>query len=326
MHRVMLDVPADEVSAVFGDGTRVQVGGSESIAVMTYSILGRDPVSGEVGAGVQSAWYSSVGLLWVEAGVGAVASQAIGERAAGHLALEMTGTGSTPAQVIAALVAGDATPTVRQLGVIDLASPAAAFTGSDCVPNADHHIGVDCVAQANMMTNAGVPQAMVATFEGTSGDLTDRLLAALDAAQALGGDFRGMQSAGLIVRTGARGTPIWRTAVVEARVDDDPEPLAELRRLTAMSRLYRKANVSLERLAAGDHAGAVETARAVCSGLPDDPNVRLRLGMTLATAGDPEGGAILRAMVERSDQWLSYARSLCLRYDIDTTPILDVLA
>jgi uncharacterized Ntn-hydrolase superfamily protein len=290
---------------------------------MTYSILGRDPTTGEVGAAVQSAWYSSAGVLWVDAGVGAAASQAIGERAHGHLALEMTRAGSTPAQVIASLIAGDATPTVRQLGVLDVTSAPAAFTGSDCVPDADHQVGVDCVAQANMMANPGVPQAMVATFESTSGDLPDRLLAALDAAQALGGDFRGMQSAGLIVRTGERGAPVWSTAVVDVKVDDDPDPLPELRRLAGLSRLYRTANVSLERLAAGDHTAAIRAARDAHARLPDDPNVRLRLGMVLAAVGVSEGTEILRTLDGKSGKWRAYARGLCLHYKIDPSPIIE---
>lgn len=293
---------------------------------MTYSILGRDPTTGVVGAAVQSAVYSSGGgVVSAEAGVGAVATQAIGERAFGHLGLEMITSGSTPTQVVAALVAGDATPGVRQIGIIDLASRPAAFTGSDCVPNAGHEAGVDCVAQANMMASPGVPQAMVAAFQTTAGDLTDQLLAALDAAQALGGDFRGMQSAGLIVRTGERGTPLWKTALVNVRVDDHPEPLTELRRLAGLSRVYRNFNVPLERLAAGDHAGAVETAKELCSRLVDDPNARIRLGLALAVGGDPEGAEILGAMAEQSDKWLAYVRALCLRYRIDPNPILDGL-
>ena len=136
---------------------------------MTYSILGRDPATGDVGGAVQSAWYSSgAGVVWAEAGVGAAATQAIGERAFGPLSLQMMTTGATPTQVIAALVAGDATPGVRQIGVIDLASTPTAFTGTDCVPHAEHQAGVNCVAQANMMTNPGVPQAMVAAFETTA--------------------------------------------------------------------------------------------------------------------------------------------------------------
>lgn len=293
---------------------------------MTYSILGRDPATGDVGAAVQSAWYSSgAGVLWAEAGVGAVATQAIGEPAFGHLGLQMMTAGSAPAQVVAGLVAGDATPSVRQIGVIDLASTPAAFTGSDCVPDAGHQAGVDCVAQANMMANPGVPQAMVAAFETAAGDLTDRLLAALDAAQAQGGDFRGMQSAGLIVRTGERGAPAWKTALANVRVDDHPEPLAELRRLAGLSRVYRNYNVALERLSAGDHSGAVEAARELCSRVVGDLNARTRLGLTLAAGGDPEGVEILVTMAEQSDKWLAYVRSLCVRYDIDSKPILDAL-
>jgi hypothetical protein len=134
--------------------------------------------------------------------------------------------------------------------------------------------------------------------------------------------FRGMQSAGLVVRTGERGTPAWSTAVVNVRVDDHPAPLAELRRLAQLSLVYRKANVPLERLAAGDNAGAVEAARDLCSQVGDDPNARIRLGMTLAVAGDPKGSEILAAMAEQSDQWLAYVRALCVRYHIDPRPIL----
>jgi hypothetical protein len=182
------------------------------------------------------------------------------------------------------------------------------------------------VSQANMMTNPGVPEAMVAAFEATSGPLTDRLLATLDAAQAMGGDFRGMQSAGLIVRTGPRGAPTWQTTVVHVRVDDHPDPLAELRRLAELSRAYRHLHDPLERLAAGDHAGAVVTARELALRLDHDPNVRLRLGLTLAATGDPEGAQILAAMTGHSDKWLAYLRGLCVRYDINPEPVLAALA
>ncbi len=291
---------------------------------MTYSILGRDPATGQVGGAVQSVWYSSGGggLIWVEAGVGAVATQAIGDRAFGHLGLQMITAGWTPTQVVDALVAGDASPSVRQIGVIDVDSTPAAFTGSDCVPDAEQAISVDCVAQANMMAGPGVPQAMVAAFDTAPGALDERLLAALDAAQAVGGDFRGMQSAGLTVRTGARGTPAWKTAVVNVRVDDDPEPLGELRRLAGLTRAYRFANLSMERLAADDHAGAVDAARQLCAHVVNDPNARMRLGLVLVAAGDPEGAEILSEMARQNDKWLAYVRSLCIFYEIDHESIL----
>jgi hypothetical protein len=134
-----------------------------------------------------------------------------------------------------------------------------------------------------------------------------------------------MQSAGLIVRSGERGAPAWRTALADARVDDHPEPVAELRRLAGLSRAHRNHNLALERLAGGDHAGAVEAARELCSRLVGDPNARLRLGLTLAADGDPEGAEILAVMAERSGKWLAYARALCLRHHIDPDPILDDL-
>lgn len=261
-------------------------------------------------------------MIWVEAGVGAVATQAMGERAFGPQGLQMMAEGSPPDQVVATLMAADSTPSLRQIGVIDSRSTPAAHTGADCVPDAAQQIGLDCVAQANMMANPGVPQAMVTTFESTSGDLAQRLLAALDAAQARGGDFRGMQSAGLVVRTGARGTPPWETTVVNVRVDDDPEPLAELRRLATLTRISRGWNVPLERLAAGDQLGAIESARGLCADLPDDLDIRVRLGLALAASGHTEGTAILADLVQQSAKWLAYIRTLCLRYGIDPEPIL----
>ena len=222
---------------------------------MTYSIVARDDAAGQVGAAVQSAWYLSAGVILVEAGVGAIVSQAMSERAFAHQGLDMIRAGSTPSDAIAALMAGDTMPAIRQLGAIDVSSPPAAFTGTSCVPHAGTSARVDCVAQANMMEHSGVPQAMVAAFEA-SGDLAARLLAALDAAQALGGDFRGMQSAGLVVRAGEQDTPVWSAAVVDVRVDDHPEPLRELRRLVELTRVYQEFNMTLARLAAGDHDGA----------------------------------------------------------------------
>jgi hypothetical protein len=114
--------------------------------------------------------------------------------------------------------------------------------------------------------------------------------------------------------------------VVNVSVDDHPEPLGELRRLTELSLVYRTANVPLERLAAGDGAGAIAAARELCSRLGNDPNARLRLGLVLAAEGDPDGKEILAAMAKQSAKWLAYVRGLCLRYEIDPGPILASLA
>lgn len=285
-------------------------------------MVARDPATGQVGAAVLTAAYSSgAGVIWAEAGVGAVATQAMTERAFGHLGLEMLRAGSTPVQAVAALVAGDGTPDIRQLGVIDLGSPPAAFTGADCVPNAEDHAGVDCVAQANMMEHSGVPEAMVAAFETSTGELWRRLLVVVDAAQAMGGDFRGMQSAGLVVRAGERGVPAWTTAIVNVRVDDHPEPLRELGRLAELTSVYRHMNVPLERIASGDYEGALESARMMSDTAPADPNLQMRLGLSLLAAGEPEGGKILAGLAAKNDKWEILMRRTLQRYGIDPSAL-----
>jgi uncharacterized Ntn-hydrolase superfamily protein len=229
----------------------------------------------------------------------------------------MLKAGSIPVQPVAALKAGDGTPDIRQLGVIDLGSPPAALTGADCVPHAEDQAGVDCVAQANMMEHAGVPRAMVSAFETSTGELWSRLLVALDAAQAMGGDFRGMQSAGLVVRAGERGAPAWTTAIVNVRVDDHSEPLRELGRLAELTSVYRHINVPFERIACGDYQGALESARTMSDAAPDDPNLQMRLGLALLAAGQSEGGKILAGLAAKNDKWVILMRRTLQRYGID---------
>ena len=281
---------------------------------------------GELGAAVQSAWYgTAAGVLLVERGVGAAVSQAMGERAFAHHGLELLAGGSTPASAVAAVMDRAQSRTLSQIALIDIDSPAAAHTGGDCIPHAGHHIGVDCAAQANMMTNPGVPDAMVAAFESTTGDLADRLLAALDAAQRLGGDFRGMQSAGLIVRTADRSAPEWNGTVIDVRVDDHAEPLRELRRLVGLNRVQHSMNEPLRRLAAGDPEAAVSVARHLHDQAPGDTNVRMRLGLALLAAGDAEGKEILTRLAAVDERWLTYAQRSLERHGVDPVPLLERL-
>jgi uncharacterized Ntn-hydrolase superfamily protein len=279
---------------------------------VTYSIVGRDRVSGQIGGAVQSAAFSSgAGTLWVDAGIGAIATQAFTERSFGPLGLEMLTVGWTPRQVIAAVLAGDAHPAVRQLGVIDLEAPAASMTGEDCVPEAGHCVAEDCAAQANMMANRGVPQAMVTAFERCDGDVGARLLSALDAAQETGGDFRGMQSAGLTVREGERGVASWKSAVFNLRVDDSDKPLVELRRLVGLTRTYRRFNQPLELLAEGDTEAALTVAEEIVSTLPDKTEPKLRLAIALQRSGrTADARSLLRAITAQDQRWLTYVDNL----------------
>ena len=291
---------------------------------MTSSIVARDPAAGQIGAAVQSAWFgTATGVLLVEPGVGAAVSQAMGERAFAHRALELRAEGRSSADALSAVMSDEPNRARSQVALIDLDDLPVVYTGADCIPHADDFVGLDCSAQSNMMQNPGVPEAMVSAFEASNRDLVSRLLDALDAAQELGGDFRGVQSAGLVVRTASRDTPVWNSTVMDLRVDDHPDPLHELRRLAELNRLYRWMNQVFVRLAAGDVDGAVTVARRAWDSLPTDPNVQMRYAVALLAGGDQQGAAILSRLASANEHWITYARRTLQRYGIDSDPLLE---
>jgi uncharacterized Ntn-hydrolase superfamily protein len=206
---------------------------------MTYSIVARDPKTGQLGVAVQSHFFG-VGRLaqWAEPGAGAVATQSFVEPSYGFRGLELMRAGRSAPDILEELLAADPAADARQVGMIDAAGRTAVHTGAGCVAAAGSRSSEQVVAQANMMERASSWEAMVDAYEGASGDLTDRLLAALDAAEAEGGDIRGRQSAViLVVAAEASGEP-WKDVVVDVRVDDHPRPLDELRRLVDVSRVW----------------------------------------------------------------------------------------
>ncbi|MGA9116913.1 MAG: DUF1028 domain-containing protein [Bacteroidota bacterium] len=226
--------------------------------VHTYSIVARDPATGEMGAAVQSHWFSVGSLvLWGEAGVGVVATQSFVDPAYGPAGLELLKAGRTAPDALRGLVASDPREGIRQVAMVDAAGNAAAHTGSGCIPEAGHAVGNGYSVQANLMLHPTVCSAMARAFETAQGDLALRMLAALEAAEAEGGDIRGRQSAAiLIVRGRATGRP-WEDRVMDLRVEDHPDPLVELRRLADLHRGY-------ERMNAGDRAlesGRIPQAR-----------------------------------------------------------------
>ena len=188
---------------------------------------------------VQSHFFG-VGRLcpFVRAGVGAVATQASVDPGYGPLGLGLLEAGKDPAQALAALVAGDPSSFSRQVAMVDATGKVAAHTGDKCIAEAAHITGDGWSVQANMMTTTGVPEAMAEAFQGSSGTLVERILAALDAAEEAGGDIRGRQSAALLVAPGERGGVVGADRTWDLRVDDNPEPLAELRRLVKIKRAY----------------------------------------------------------------------------------------
>jgi len=191
--------------------------------VHTFSIVARDPDTGELGVAVQSHWFS-VGpiVAWAEAGVGAVATQSFVDPSYGKLGLDLMRAGKSGPDALKSLTAGDEGREVRQVAMIDAQGRVDAWTGKNDIQAAGHIVGKNYSVQANLMLNDKVWPAMSAAFENTKGDLVERMLAALDAAQSAGGDIRGKQSAALIVVTGKPTGQAWKDRIFDLRVDDSP--------------------------------------------------------------------------------------------------------
>jgi uncharacterized Ntn-hydrolase superfamily protein len=269
----------------------------------TYSIVARDPETGEVGVGVQSHWFA-VGPLcaWARAGVGAVATQSVVEPAYGPNALDLLAQGTGAEQALGELLAADPLAAVRQVAVIDTRGGLATHTGEACIAEAGHVAGEHWSCQANMMARATVPQAMSEAFAASSGPLADRLVAALLAAEGEGGDVRGRQSAALVVAA-AEGEP-WRKTV-DLRVDDHTAPLDELQRLRRLQRAYEMAGAADELMAAGRGQEAGELYRSASGLAPESDELLFWAGLALANAGDFDGGldAVRRAAAVQPN-WL----------------------
>ena len=198
---------------------------------MTYSIIAFDKKSKQFGIGVQT-HQPSVGAVvpWVRAGVGAVATQSLTNISFGPLGLELLASGLPAEKVLAALIASDEGQQHRQVAVVDAQGRAAAHTGAKCIPFFGHHVGEGYSVQANMMTKDTVPGAMSAAFEAAKGSLLQRIMLAMEAAEAEGGDIRGSQSAAIVVY-GSDDKPHWENRIADLRVDEHPDPIAELRRI-----------------------------------------------------------------------------------------------
>jgi uncharacterized Ntn-hydrolase superfamily protein len=225
--------------------------------VHTYSIVARDSATGQLGVAVQSHWFSVGPIVpFVEAGVGAVATQSFVEPGYGPLGLELMRAGKTADEALRALLAGDAHPEVRQVAFVDARGNVAVHTGDKAIEAAGHKEGRGYSVQANLMLKPTVPDAMARAYEASKGDLAERLLAALDAAQAEGGDIRGSQSAAIIVVNGNSSGKPWADKLFDLRVEDSKEPLKELRRLVHLARAYQHMNAGDEAVTRND----VETA------------------------------------------------------------------
>jgi uncharacterized Ntn-hydrolase superfamily protein len=239
--------------------------------VHTYSIVAYDPASGQLGVAVQSHWFSVGSIVpWAEAGVGAVATQSFVDPSYGKLGLDLMRTGKSAPDALKALLAGDDGRDVRQVAMIDTQGRVVAHTGAKDIAEAGHIVGKNYSVQANMMLNDKVWPAMSKAFENSKGDLAERMMAALEAAQEVGGDVRGKQSAALIVVTGKPTGRAWSDRIFDLRIDDHPEPIKELRRLVTLQRAYNHMNAGDLAVEKGDNDGALREYGAASKLVPDN--------------------------------------------------------
>ena len=288
---------------------------------MTYSIVAREPQTGELGVAVQSHWFGVGPLVpWARPGIGAVATQANINVAYGPAALELIGAGVGAADVVARLTAADSGADGRQLAVVDAHGGVAAHTGSACMAFAGHVTGDQVSCQANIMANERVWPRMLEAFTTAAGPLASRLLAALDAAEAAGGDVRGRQSAALLV---VPGEGEWWQTSVSLRVEDHPEPLVELRRLYEVHSAYELAGRGDEFTNEGRHEEAAVLYRQASELAPGNHELMFWSGLGIALAGDLDRGvALVREAIALQPGWAE----LLPRLSADVAPAAPAVA
>ena len=280
--------------------------------VHTYSIVARDEATGQIGVAVQSHWFSVGSIVtWAEAGVGAIATQSFVDPAYGPRGLDLMKSGLSAEQALDALLLVDEGRGVRQVAFVDTSGRVAAHTGAKCIEAAGHHVGEGFSVQANMMLNDEVVPAMAKAYESTEGDLAERLMAALEAAQSVGGDIRGKQSAAmLIVKSESTGRS-WADRVLELRIEDHPTPIVEMRRLLRVHRAYEHMNAGDLAVEHDDLELAMAEYGEAAELLPNNVEVQYWAAVTLATSGKlEEAMPIFRTVFAADPNWVELTRRL----------------
>jgi uncharacterized Ntn-hydrolase superfamily protein len=278
----------------------------------TFSIVSRDPKTGEIGVAVQSHWFGvGADVSWAEAGAGAVATQAFADPSYGPKGLELMRHGKSASEALKQLINADPREEARQVAMVDAKGRAAAHTGKRCMKYAGHKVGDGYSVQANMMLNNTVPSAMARMFERTRGDLADRMMAALEAAQKAGGDIRGKQSAAmLVVKAWSSGEP-WADRLVDLRVDDHPEPIVELRRLLSIARAYKHMNAGDVAIEKNDVENAMKEYNLAMRLAEDNMEMAFWSALALALKGNlSRAMPIFKKVFSADENWVELLKRL----------------
>ncbi len=280
--------------------------------VHTFSIVARDPDTGEMGVAVQSHWFSVGAIVsWAEAGVGAIATQSMVNASFGPRGLELLKSGKSAAEVLQLLLADDEGRELRQVAIVDARGRVAAHTGVRCIPAAGHIMGDQFSVQANMMLRETVWPAMAHSMQTSQGPLAERLVMALEAAQAEKGDIRGQQSAALLIVRPASTGKVWEDRLIDLRIEDHPQPIQELKRLLQLHRAYdfmNRGDLAMER---NDVDGALEYYGSAQKLNPANLEMRYWTAISLANAGRiAESLAIFRQIFAEDENWLLLTKRL----------------
>ena len=272
----------------------------------TYSIVARDPETGEMGVAVQSHWFSVGSIVsWGEAGVGVVATQSFVNVSFGPRGLAMLKRGKTANQVVEALIQSDDGRDVRQLAVLGADGSVAAYTGKNCIPGARDIVGENFSVQANLMKNDKVWSAMAEAFENSTGPLAERMIMSLEAAQNAGGDIRGKQSASILIVKGESSGKVWEDRLIDLRVEDHPEPVKELKRLLKVFRAYEHMNKGDLAVEHGDMQLAMEEYSAAENMFPENEEMKYWHAVTLVNNGNLDKALpLFESVFERNGEWI----------------------
>jgi uncharacterized Ntn-hydrolase superfamily protein len=258
-----------------------------------------------MGVAVQSHWFSVGSIVsWGEAGVGVVATQSFVNPAFGPDGLALLKSGMTAEQVVDKLIADDEGRDVRQLAILDVNGNVKSYTGKNCIPGAGNIIGKNYSVQANLMLNDKVPAAMSKAFEKSTGPLAERMMAALFAAEEVGGDIRGKQSACILVVKGKSTGQVWKDRLIDLRVEDHSAPLEELNRLLKVHRAYDHMNAGDLAVERGDMKLAMEEYSKAEEMFPENEEMKYWHAVTLATNGDVEGSLpLFQEVFLKNENW-----------------------
>lgn len=278
----------------------------------TYSIVAFDPETKECGVAVHSHWFSVGSIVpWAQAEVGAVATQSFVDPSYGPLGLALMQAGRSPQQALNGLLESDPNPEVRQVAMVNAKGKIAVHTGSRCVSSAGHITGEHFSVQANMMVNDQVWPAMKEAYKTAKGDLANRLVTTLEAAEKVGGDIRGKQSAALLVVRGTSSGKPWRDRRFDLRIEDHEEPVEELGRLLRIARAYEHASRGDDLTSEGKISEAKEEYEKASSLAPKIVELSFWQAVSLTSAGKfEEAKPIFAEVFKKESQWREFVKRL----------------